>query len=136
MKTKHTPGPWQVEVARRPHRRGFHIETRIFTNYDDPQLKAPYPVVTGSVGIGPTGSPNPIHFVRINERDASLIADAPAMVLCLELIRLGEARIEGGFEFCFRGIRYCMLRDPYPWTAIVDSIGWDQARKATEVSSK
>lgn len=70
-------------------------------------------------------------FAGLNHPDAKLIAEAPAMALCLELIRIGEAQIEGGFEFCFRGIRY-PIHAEYPWTAVLDSIGWDKARKAVE----
>lgn len=45
-----TQGPWVVVVDNWPHHLGGeHIERRIFTKYDDPQLRGPCPIVSGSV---------------------------------------------------------------------------------------
>jgi hypothetical protein len=80
-----TPGPWEVQVDERPHHRGgAHIERRIRTSWEHGQLKAPYPVITTSVGIGAAAG-GPAHYmVSLGEHDAAHIAAAnPAAVLDL-----------------------------------------------------
>jgi hypothetical protein len=84
------PGPWEVQVDERPHHRGgVHHERRIATSWEHGQLKAKYPVVTTSVGIGKEKDGPPYHMVGIREEDANFIAAAnPETVLALiELAR-------------------------------------------------
>jgi hypothetical protein len=79
--SKHTPGPWIVVERKHPYKDGSkaHIERNIYTEWKHPQLKGNYPVVCTSVGIGMDGE-LPIHFARINEEDARLIAAAPTLL--------------------------------------------------------
>lgn len=79
-----TPGDWQVIETDLPCRLGRpHIERRIFTAKDHPQLKAPYPVVNGSVALGTDETPVH-HMVSIRAEDAAFIAAAnPDSVLAL-----------------------------------------------------
>jgi hypothetical protein len=84
------PGPWEVQVDERPHHRGgVHHERRIATSWEHGQLKAKYPIVTTSVGIGKEKASPPYHMVGIREEDANFIAAAnPETVLALiELAR-------------------------------------------------
>ena len=79
-----TSGDWQVIETELPCRLGLpHIERRIFTAKDHPQLKAPYPVVNGSVALGTDETPVH-HMVSIRAEDAAFIAAAnPDAVLAL-----------------------------------------------------
>ena len=92
-----TPGPWQVIVDEHPHHYGGkHIERRIFTTWDHPQLKGPDGVVNGSVGVGESKGGKPYHFVSIGEKDAAFIATAnpTAIRTLLDAIREQEAEVE------------------------------------------
>lgn len=82
----HTRGPWRVVVDEHPHRAGGkHVERRIFTEWDHPQLKGPMGVVNMSVGIG-THDQAARHFVSLSAADAALISAAPEMLAaCLEV---------------------------------------------------
>ncbi|WP_426237500.1 hypothetical protein [Pseudomonas sp. TWP3-2] len=88
-----TQGDWQVIETELPCRLGgTHIERRIFTVKDHPQLKAPWPVVNGSVALG-TDTVPVHHMVSISAEDAAFIAAAsPAAVVALiaEIKRLSE----------------------------------------------
>lgn len=67
-----TPGPWQVIEQKHewslparammghdiPAQAGEHLERRIFTTWEDGQLKSPFPVVNSSIGIGKVGEPS------------------------------------------------------------------------------
>ncbi|MCK8667232.1 ead/Ea22-like family protein [Pseudomonas azerbaijanoccidens] len=79
-----TQGGWQVIETELPCRLGRpHVERRIFTTKDHPQLKAPWPVVNGSVALGTDESPVH-HMVSMTAEDAAFIAAAnPAAVLAL-----------------------------------------------------
>ncbi|MGF6669167.1 hypothetical protein [Pseudomonas monsensis] len=79
-----TQGGWQVIETELPCRLGLpHVERRIFTTKDHPQLKAPYPVVNGSVALGTDETPVH-HMVSMTAEDAAFIAAAnPAAVLAL-----------------------------------------------------
>lgn len=79
-----TQGEWQVIETELPCRIGRpHVERRIFTMKDHPQLKGPYPIVNGSVALGTDDSPVH-HMVSITAPDAAFIAAAsPAAVLAL-----------------------------------------------------
>jgi len=79
-----TQGEWQVIETRLPCRIGRpHVERRIFTAKDHPQLKAPYPVINGSVALGTDETPVH-HMVSMTAADAAYIAAAnPAEVLAL-----------------------------------------------------
>lgn len=77
-----TQGDWQVIETELPCRLGRpHVERRVFTTKDHPQLKAPYPVVNGSVALGTDETPVH-HMVSMTAEDAAYIAAAnPAAVL-------------------------------------------------------
>ena len=79
-----TRGEWQVVETELPCRIGRpHIERRIFTVKDHPQLKAPYPVVNGSIALGTDETPVH-HMVSMSADDAAFIAAAnPDAVLAL-----------------------------------------------------
>jgi hypothetical protein len=79
-----TQGGWQVIETELPCRLGQpHVERRIFTAKDHPQLKAPYPVVNGSVALGTDEAPVH-HMVSMTAEDAAFIAAAnPEAVLAL-----------------------------------------------------
>ncbi len=83
---QHTRGPWRVVVDEHPHRLGGkHVERRIFTEWDHPQLKGPIGVVNMSVGIG-AHDQAARHMVCLSAADAALIAAAPEMLAaCLEV---------------------------------------------------
>jgi hypothetical protein len=82
-----TRGPWQVVTEEHPWalperqflgeviaaKAGTHTDRRIFTTWDDGQLKGPWPIVNGSVGIGMTEGDSR-HMVWIDEADAAHIA--------------------------------------------------------------
>lgn len=79
-----TQGEWQVIETELPCGIGRpHVERRIFTVKDHPQLKGPYPIVNGSVALGTDESPVH-HMVSMKAEDAAFIAAAnPAAVLAL-----------------------------------------------------
>ena len=79
-----TQGEWQVIETELPCRIGRpHVERRIFTAKNHPQLKAPYPVVNGSVALG-TDETLVHHMVSMTAEDAAYIAAAnPAAVKSL-----------------------------------------------------
>lgn len=84
-----TPGEWQVVVDRHPHQLGgHHVERRIFTVADDPQLKAPWPVVNISIGLPANKGELARHMVAISQTDADLIVETintlPALLDALE----------------------------------------------------
>lgn len=82
-----TPGPWEVieeehewslpERAMMGHdmpaQSGEHLELRIFTAWEHPQAKSPWPVVNSSVGIGKAGEPS-IQMVWMEPAVAAHIA--------------------------------------------------------------
>lgn len=69
---------------------------------------------------------------RIDHPIAVAIEQTPAMILALELITAGIARIEPATrEFCFNGMRYSM-GNPVDWTRIMNGIGWLKAVNALE----
>lgn len=86
MVRQHTRGPWRVVVDEHPHSNGgTHVERRIFTEWDHPQLKGPMGVVNMSVGLG-AEKKGARHFVSLSAADAALIAAAPEMLAaCLEV---------------------------------------------------
>lgn len=87
MSNTHTPGPWQVVVDERPHKHGGkHIERRIFTTWEHPQLKACWPVVNMSIGVGEREGDRAISFVHLDEADARLIAAAPDLLEALQAL--------------------------------------------------
>lgn len=79
-----TQGGWQVIETELPCRIGRpHVERRIFTAKDHPQLKAPYPVVNGSIALVTDETPVH-HMVSMTAEDAAYIAAAnPSAVLAL-----------------------------------------------------
>ena len=79
-----TQGEWQVIETELPCRIVRpHVERRIFTAKDHPQLKAPYPVVNGSVALGTDETPVH-HMVSMIAEDAAFIAAAnPTAVMAL-----------------------------------------------------
>lgn len=83
---KMTPGPWQVVVTEHPYSferadgttaHGVHVERRIFTAWEHPQMHGPIGVVNYATGIG-------ARFVSIREADARLIAAVPALLEAAE----------------------------------------------------
>ena len=71
-----TQGEWQVVETKLPCRLGLsHIERRIFTVKDHPQLEAPYPIVNGSVALGTDETPVH-HMVSMTAENAAFIAAA------------------------------------------------------------
>jgi hypothetical protein len=90
-----TTGPWQVVEEKIPHHRGgFHVERRIFTAWDHPQLHGPVGVVNCSIGIGEKEGGPARYFVHIEEADAALIAAAPYLLSEIERVRTA-LHIEG-----------------------------------------
>lgn len=70
-------------------------------------------------------------FKGIGHPDANLIEQAPAILLALQLIAAGHARIERfphsqSFEFCFGGMRYSV--HDFNLSPVFDHIGWAKAR--------
>lgn len=75
LAAKPTPGPYQVVVTEHPHHRGnCHIERRIFTAWDHPQMKGPIGIVNGAVGIGATEGGPVQRFTAIEAADAEWFA--------------------------------------------------------------
>ena len=66
-------GPWKVFENTIPSYLGDHIERTIYTEWDHPQLRGPYPVVCISTGIGPEQGAAPVQFVHISAESAALI---------------------------------------------------------------
>ncbi len=135
---KHTPGPWEwkdVPGAGLEIRGPVHLVECVELPKGIPEipiniygLAQPQNILIGYerwVQFEPNG------WSEMQEANARLIADAPAMHLALEMISVGVARIErsGRFrEFCFGGLRYGMSDDS--WTRLIAVIGWDRARAA------
>ena len=94
---KHTPGPWQVVIDEHPHHHGGkHVERRIFTTWDHPQLRAPDGIVNMSVGLGEAKGGPARCFVSISEPDARLIAAAPDLLQSLrDLVDVMTGRMNG-----------------------------------------
>jgi hypothetical protein len=75
LAAKPTPGPWLVHVKEIPHMYGGkHVERRIFTTWNHPQLKGPIGVVNGSVGVPAEKGEPAVHMVSIEAVDAAFIA--------------------------------------------------------------
>lgn len=73
---KATRGDWQVIVEKHPHYLGGeHTERRIFTTWNDPQLKGPWGVVNSSIGIAVEREQPVRHMVSISAEDAALICE-------------------------------------------------------------
>lgn len=82
-----TPGSWQVIVTEHdwalkerevmgqvmPAKKGVHIERRIFTTWDHPQSRSPYPVVNISFGVGIEDEKS-VQFVSIDDANAIHLA--------------------------------------------------------------
>lgn len=102
---QHTRGPWRVVVDEHPHRLGGkHVERRIFTQWEHPQLKGPLGVVNMGVGIG-NHDQAARHMVSMSEADARLIAAAPDMLNALRsLLRHAERVNEVLEQEC--GVRF------------------------------
>lgn len=104
-----TPGKWQVVVDEHPWslperkvlgqtlptRTGHHLERRIFTILDHPQLKAPDHVVTMANGIGLDGE-DPVRMVSIRDADAAWIARCSTVGVgsLLDALEAAELRSE------------------------------------------
>lgn len=85
MSKTHTPGPWQVVTDEHPHHLGGkHIQRRIFTEWDHPQLKGPLGVVNVHLCVGAKQGDPAVRFVNINDGDASLISAAPELLALLK----------------------------------------------------
>lgn len=55
-----------------------------------------------------------------------------AMHLALKMLLIGVAQIDSVTgEFCFRGHRYTVGREPN-WTKVIDAMGWEKCRTACE----
>ncbi len=89
-----TPGRWKCIETKHPFSYGpqreqlkHHIERRIFTEWEHPQLQGCYPVVTCSTGLG-MAQGQIWQFVSISEQDAALIVwlrnHAPALIAAAE----------------------------------------------------
>ncbi|MCI3945524.1 ead/Ea22-like family protein [Pseudomonas syringae] len=98
-----TQGDWQVIETELPCRLGRpHVERRIFTTKDHPQLKAPYPVVNGSVALGNEETPVH-HMVSMTAEDAAYVAaaNATAVLELTQTIRDLQSSVQGlktGYE--------------------------------------
>lgn len=116
--TQHTPGPWTAYL--------YSADCEAYVR----SKSRHWAVAVVHTGRGCT---TPSLDISNEERDANarLIADAPAMSICLEMISLGIARIErskcGFTEFCFDGIRYMTGEN---WAHTLKGIGWETARAA------
>lgn len=101
-----TEGPWEVIEERHPwmlpaepqrgrlaDKNGEHIERRIFTTWQDAQLKSGIPVVNLSVGLGAEPR-QPIHMVHMESADAAHIArmSPDNITLILDALEASEAR--------------------------------------------
>jgi hypothetical protein len=111
-----TPGPWQVVVTTHPWsleereilgetipaKTGEHTELRVFTTWEDGQLKSPYPVVNSSVGIG-LATGKPVHMVAMEEPVAAHIARLDPQTVYSILTELQHRReAEAGTPVAFR----------------------------------
>ena len=99
-----TEGPWGVEITEHPYKlneiQRTHIERRIFTKWDHPQLKGPIGVVNRSIGLGG------INFTSIEEVDAAYIAACDPSTIRTLLDERDAAEKDAA--------RYRFLRDSYP----------------------
>lgn len=132
----HTPGPWEWDL--RPGTHSVSLMSRGFVVMDfvrwgmeraAPRFRTErcLMVRAETLGLPIPGREHHEWAKRLVHPDAQLMADAPAMAICLELIALGLARIEPATkEFCFGGIRYGTLE----WNVVIGLIGWDVARAA------
>lgn len=84
--SRHTEGPWKVYETRIPHYLGnAHVERRIGTAWDHPQLKGPYPVVSTAVGVGEREGGPAVQFTSISAENAALISTAPELLDALRV---------------------------------------------------
>lgn len=128
----HTKGPLQVRMAdswpfdiETVDREGNVVFARQLPCYGTHQQSA-------EDAMSGKGIPEEWNAAEINSRayaDEVLRAQAPAMLMALELISLGLARIERSGqlqEFCFNGLRYILNGN---WTDLINVIGWDKVQK-------
>lgn len=85
-----TAGPWDVHLTTHPHcLGGAHREWRIQTSWTHGQLKAPYPVITTSIGLPADTGGKATHMVAMRAEDAAYIAEFNPAV-ALQLIALAK----------------------------------------------
>ena len=74
MSNEHTPTPWVVGERKLPYGDGtkFHTERWICTEWIHPQLKAQYPIMTVSLGVGLRGE-NPYYLSHMEAENAAHI---------------------------------------------------------------
>jgi hypothetical protein len=141
------PGPWEVQIDERPHHRGgVHHERRIATSWEHGQLKAKYPVVTTSIGIGKEKDGPPHYMVGMREEDANFIAAAnPEIVLALialarrspapvcaepeDAYGLADSLYDAGYSDR-KNERDYDPRATFEWQAVVDAVLAHQAAPA------
>ena len=104
---KATAGGWIVIETTHPYKftpsrpefkgEGFHVERRIATAWDHPQLKDKYPLVNIATGIG-TPESGAVHMCSIEADDADFIAhartDIPALLAALEASKSARVKAE------------------------------------------
>ena len=104
---KATAGGWIVIETTHPYKftpsrpefkgEGFHVERRIATAWDHPQLKDKYPLVNIATGIG-TPESGAVHMCSIEADDADFIAhartDIPALIAALEASEAARVKAE------------------------------------------
>lgn len=104
---KATAGGWIVIETTHPYKftpsrpefkgEGFHVERRIATAWDHPQLKDKYPLVNIATGIG-TPESGAVHMCSIEADDADFIAhartDIPALIAALEASKSARVKAE------------------------------------------
>lgn len=90
-----TPGPWKVFRQEIPiHFGGNHIERRIGTEWNHPQLRGSYPVVTTATGVPAVDGDPPIQFTSIGEKDAAHIAACNPAAMTELLATIDSLRAE------------------------------------------